>query len=469
MNGHELAAQFIATARWEDLPAAVQRKARMCLADNLGATLAGTLTRVSRIAADYAAAAWPGDEATILSLDGEGRLRGRRASAAGAAFANGCAANGIDSDDSARYSYGHAGAQIFPTALALAEARGLSGARLLCGMVVGYEVAHRIGRCWHNHHDVYQACGSWGSVACAATAAHLMDLTPEQAEHALGIADYHAPNLPMMRDVAQPAMVKHGIGWGAFTGITAAGLAAAGFTGIPSLLAFPEYQAWTQDFGDLVGAGVSGQTRPYIMVDGVAWKAKGYACCGWAHAAVEGAARLFHGQRVKLDDIARIRIETFHEAAALGARLPTTTEEAQFNLAWPVAAMLVDGEIGPRQTLEDRLSDPLIRALAERVEIVESEELNRLCRLYEKGDPAGRFASEVTLVLTNGAEIPSGLVGGGLSFPQPGWDERVMEEKFRWLAGFVLDKPRIDRLVEMVWRFETVADVRQLSAMIATA
>jgi 2-methylcitrate dehydratase PrpD len=54
VNGHELAARFVAGARWEDLPIAVQRKARMCLADSLAATIAGTLTRVSRISADYA-------------------------------------------------------------------------------------------------------------------------------------------------------------------------------------------------------------------------------------------------------------------------------------------------------------------------------------------------------------------------------------------------------------------------------
>ena len=49
-------------------------------------------------------------------------LHGLRASMAGAAFANGNAANGLDLDDSARYAYGHAGAQIFPAALAVAEA-----------------------------------------------------------------------------------------------------------------------------------------------------------------------------------------------------------------------------------------------------------------------------------------------------------------------------------------------------------
>ena len=336
MNGHNLAARFVAEARWEDLPAAVQRKARMCLADSLGATLAGTLTRVSRISADYAAEAWGGDQATILRHEPGRGLHGLRASMAGAAFANANAANGLDLDDSARYAYGHAGAQIFPAALAVAEALDRTGAELLTALVVGYEVAHRIGRCWHASRDVYQACGSWGSVACAAAAANLMRLTPEQAGHALGIAEYHAGNLPMMRDVDDPGMVKHGIGWGAMTGVTAAGLAARGYTGIPTLLAFPEYQEWVCDIG-----------QNYLMVEGVAWKPARYACCGWAHAGVEGARRLVQEHAIILDDIARIVVAGSKSTVRLGTRLPTTTEEAQFNQAWPLAAMLVDGEIGP--------------------------------------------------------------------------------------------------------------------------
>jgi 2-methylcitrate dehydratase PrpD len=442
--------RFLAGIGWRELPAEVQRKARLCLLDNLSAVLSGSRARVSRIAGRFAAAFLPGGEATVLR-------QGKKASAAGAAFANGCAANALDSDDSARYAYGHAGAQLFPTALALAEARGLGGARLLTGMVAGYEVAHRIGRCWHDDHAVYQACGSWGAVACAAVAAHLLDLSADQARQAMGIADYHAPNLPMMRDIAHPAMVKHGIGWGALTGIQAAQLASCGFTGIPSLLAYEKYAPWVADIGD-----------NYLMVEGVAWKAKGYACCGWAHAAVEGARRIVESHHLDPRRIRRIRIETFQEAAALGTRLPETTEEAQFNLAWPVAAMLLDGEIGPRQTLEHRLGDERIRELAGKIEVRVSEELNELCRLFQKGDPRGRFASEVTVHLEDGGRLRSGRVGGGLSFPQPGWDEKVMEEKFHWLVDPLLGAGRAGRLVELVRGFEALSSVREMIELAGT-
>lgn len=440
-----MAAQFISATRWTDLSEKVQEKARLCLVDNLGATLAGTATRISQICSDYAEVTWPGEQATLL-------LHHKRSSRTGAAFANAAAANGIDADDSARYAWGHAGAQVFPTALAVAESRGLGGARLLTASVIGYEVAHRIGRCWHDDHSTYQACGSWGSPTCAAVAANLMDLTPDQTWHALGIADYHAPNAPMMRDIDHPAMVKHAIPWACLTGITAAELAARGFTGIPSLLGEAKYREWTEDIG-----------RNYLILDGVSWKMKDYACCGWAHAAVVAVRELVDDHHISLNEIARIEVEAFHEAVRLGTRLPSTTEEAQFNLAWPIAAMLVDGEIGPMQTLEHGLCDPRIRELAGKVEVHETEEFNELCRLHAIGDPQGQFASAATIVLTDGRAFRSGAKDSGLRFPPPNWTRERMSAKFRWLTAHVLDTTAIEEILEMAWHLDELDDVRELT------
>lgn len=447
MDRNEAVAQFVQHVTWEALPPAVQHVARLALLDTLGAALVGTSTPVSRITAGYAAETWPGDEATIL-------LHGRRAAAIGAAFANGYAANGVDIDDCALYTKGHPGAQIMPTSLALSESLALSGAEMLAAMVVGYEVAHRAARLWHATHEVYQACGSWGSVACAAIAARLLRLNPEQTRHALGIADYHAPNLPMMRDIDHPAMVKHGIGWGTMTGITAAQLAARGFTGVPSLLGLEEYAGWVGDIG-----------QHYIMAGGLAWK--DYACCAWDHAAMKAAQQLAARHSIHADGIARVHVEATHEAVRLGTKLPSTTEEAQFNLAWPVAALLIDGEVGPAQILDDRLQDPQVRSLAERVEVVESEEFNTLYRLAQRGDPGGKYAARVSITLRDGRTFESDVVEGNINYPQQGWDEERLERKFRWLASRVLEDARIDELLYMLRRFDQVPDVRVLAAMLA--
>jgi 2-methylcitrate dehydratase PrpD len=323
---------------------------------------------------------------------------------------------------------------------------------MLAGVVVGYEVAHRAARIWHATHGVYQACGSWGSVACAAVAAHLLGLNEDETRHALGISDYHAPNLPMMRDVDAPAMVKHGVGWGAMNGITSAELAQRGFTGVPSLFGLEAYQDWVGDIG-----------QHYIMVDGLAWKR--YACCAWVHAAIRGVDQLIKEHHVVAEEIDRVRVETFHETVRLGTDLPSTTEEAQFHLAWPLAAYIVDGEVGPGQVLESAFQREDIRDLAGRIEVVETEELNRLYRMACRGDPEGKYASKVTVELRNGQTLETGPVEGEINYPQESWDERDLEEKFRWLAAHVLNPQKVDALVDMLWKLEDAPDVRELTGL----
>jgi hypothetical protein len=126
--------------------------------------------------------------------------------------------------------------------------------------------------------------------------------------------------------------------------------------------------------------------------------------------------------------------------------------------------MLADGEVGPAQTLEARLEEPEIRSVAKEVEHVESQELNELCRLYERGDPRVRFASRVTIVQRDGTAFDSGLVE--CSFPYPDWSGRKMEDKFRWLVRFVLDDERIDRLLDILWCLEDLSSVRQLTQLV---
>ena len=446
MSGNELAAQFIADTRWDDLPEAVQYKVKMCLVDIVAAIVGGVLTPISDIAATYAPVAWPGNEATIL-------LHDTRASAAGAAFANACAANALDCDDGGDYTRGHQGAQVFPTALALSEKLGLGGSAMLAAVVVGYEISHRFGRAWHRYqHPVYQADGSWGSVACAATAANLMGLDTDTIMQALGIAEYHAPNLPMERDLLDPAMVKHGHGWAAMTGIVAAELAERGFTGIPGLLGFEEYQGWVATLGD-----------EYIMVDGVDFKQ--HCSCGWSHMAIAAVQKLQREHDWDVEDIAAIRVEGHHWTAMLRTAHPTTTEEAQFSVKWPLAAYLVDGEVGPDQILESRFSDAIINTLVDKIELVESEELNILYRPSFEGGDEGLDASRVLIRLEDDRTLDSGVVSDACQI-EPHGDEERLEKKFRWLTGYVLEQDRINRLLEMLWHFEEVPSVGELTSLL---
>ena len=263
-----------------------------CLMDGLGSLLAGTLAPVSRVAGAYAAESWRGDVATIAQHDPRRGLVSGCAQARRAQPSPMRARRMRSTSTTTRSSpVGILARNWFRRSWPSARNAGQADAPLLEALVVGYEIAIRAGRCWHAHHADYQADGSWGSVACAAAAAHLMGLDPERIGHALGIAEYHAPNAPMMRDIAEPAMVKHGIGWGAMTGVTAAELAACGYTGIPSLLGFPEFAGWVGDLG-----------QTYWMTDWVFHKS--WASCAWGHAACLAAQQVVAANGLTVEGIA---------------------------------------------------------------------------------------------------------------------------------------------------------------------
>jgi 2-methylcitrate dehydratase PrpD len=108
-----------------------------------------------------------------------------------------------------------------------------------------------------------------------------------------------------------------------------------------------------------------------------------------------------------------------------------------------------------------------IRDLAERIEVVETDELNKLYRLAGEGDPRGKYVSKVIVELRDGHTVETGLVEGEINFPQDTWDEESLEDKFRWLTGYVLDEGCVDTLVETIWGFEDLSDVHELMEILA--
>jgi hypothetical protein len=45
-------------------------------------------------------------------------------------------------------------------------------------------------------------------------------------------------------------------------------------------------------------------------------------------------------------------------------------------------------------------------------------------------------------------------------------DEERLEKKFRWLTSSVLRGNRIDGLLEMLWHFDAVQDVHELTSLL---
>jgi 2-methylcitrate dehydratase PrpD len=440
---------FITSLQWDDVPDDVRHKTSLAALDDLAAVLSGAPARSSRIAADYAAATFAAGATTLVA-------DARRTAAEGSAFANAVAANAYDIDDVGVHVWGHAGAQVFPTALALAEEIGASGQDLLTAMLVGYEIAALTGIGMYADVPVspdrdYRGCGAWGAVACAAVAARLSGLGESETCHALGIAEYHAPHVELLQDVRHPAMVKHGHGPAALTGVMSARLAARGFTGIPSLLELERLADRVDDLG----------VSYLIMGRGLEWKR--YACCWWVHPALDAVAAIIATTPFTADEVSRIAVEAHHDSRLLGARSSVTTEEAQFNMAWPIAALIVDGDVSPAQVAEDRMTDEGIRDLAARVELLESAELDRLFWLAETGSPQGREGARVLIELKDGRVLDSGIVSLARG-DESSWTTERMRDKFHWATRRVLTQPASEEICGLAESLPALDDVRVLTA-----
>jgi hypothetical protein len=57
-------------------------------------------------------------------------------------------------------------------------------------------------------------------------------------------------------------------------------------------------------------------------------------------------------------------------------------------------------------------------------------------------------------------------VEGAFYFPYQGWEREKIDEEFRWLARHVVGEQRIDELIDMVWHFDDVSNVSQLTGLL---
>ncbi|MCU4651648.1 MmgE/PrpD family protein [Roseibacterium sp. SDUM158016] len=374
--------EFVLDTTADDLPDEVLDRARLWLLDLCGVAAAGSETALSGIIRDHAAAQFgAGNRAARMIVDG------RRVSPAGAALAGGMTIDAMDAHDGHRLTKGHVGCGVLPALLALAEAEGLEdGGEVLAALVIGYEIGTRAGIALHRTACDYHTSGAWVAVACAALGARIIGLGPDRLMEAVGIAEYHGPRSQMMRCIDHPTMLKDGSGWGAMAGVSAAYLAAAGFTGAPAV---------TVTGADVADLWSDLGSRWLVLEQYF----KPYPVCRWAQPAMRGVLDLRAEHGLVSTDVERIEVATFHESRRLATTRPRTTEEAQYSTAYPAAVAMVKGGCDPADVSEDSFADPEIRRLAEGMVITEDPAFNTAF-------PARRLA-RVTLHLADGRAVTS--------------------------------------------------------------
>jgi 2-methylcitrate dehydratase PrpD len=224
MTPLEQLAAWASTLAIADIPDEQLRLARLRLLDTLGLIGAASHHAAARSLIVWAAAN-PGTGATVLPTGGA-------AAAATAALVSGTLAHARDFDDTFADSVVHPGSPVNVAALAVAEARGSSFDDLLLAVIIGYEIAARVGGAAGRrfHARGFHATGLVGPIAAAAVAGRLCKLDAAAIADAMGLATSMSGGLfAFLADGAWSKWLH--AGWSAHGGIIAAELAGAAFRG----------------------------------------------------------------------------------------------------------------------------------------------------------------------------------------------------------------------------------------------
>lgn len=385
----EQLAEFIAPLRADDIPSEVLEAASLYTLDWLGCAIAGLPTRPGEIVLRYTAQQ-PAGPISALGLR-EGR------SAQVAAFHNGAVSHITEMDDVDRASVIHPGAVVIPAALAIAEERQRTGRDLLAAVVIGYEVAIRIGESvgkthyfhWHNT----STCGVFGA---AAAAGWLLGLSRDQLVWALGSAGTQASGL--WQFIQDGSMSKHlHTGHAASSGVLAAELAALGFTGARHILEGSQgFWAATAPDGD-PAAVTRGLGQGSWKLPGVSLKP--YPSCRHTHSTVDAALRLrARAGQVEPEQVRRTEVEGYRSMLDLCDNPdPQSLYAAKFSVHYTAARALLDGQLRLGDFSDARIHEPRVRALMARTTV-------RLAADLDRRYPA-QFPARVTLELADGRRL----------------------------------------------------------------
>lgn len=301
---------------------------------------------------------------------------GRRGSPRTAAFVNGTASHVVEFDDIFRDALYHPGSPVIAAALALGEAKNVSGIKFVRAVVCGYEVSTRIGAAVQPaHYKHWHTTGTVGCFGAAAAAAAILELPPRKFAHALSTVGTFAAGL---REAFQSDAMSKPLhaGRAAEAGVTAALLAEKGFTGAETILEGDAGFGVAMADGDVDWDGVFDDIGETFNIESVTLKNHG--CCGHTFAAIDAALALVRTHKFTWKEVEHVEIETYRTAVQVVGRDDVKTQfDARFSVFFTLATALVYGSVRLNAFSTERLSDPAIRSVMDRISLSVNEELDR--------------------------------------------------------------------------------------------
>jgi 2-methylcitrate dehydratase PrpD len=443
-------AKYAASLRYEDLPGPVIQRAKDAIADTVAAIAFGAHLPWSRIIVDYASKRGAGGKSHVFAPGGP------RLQAPMAAFANGALAHAFEMDNLTWPNTGvHPGATIAMPAIAVAQERGIGGRALIAAVVAGSEVMIRVGRATQHNNEGrgFHAPGTTGPFGSAVAVGRLLKFDAATMTNALGIAGSLSCGLLEFAKSGTGAMVKRmHLGRAAESGVLAASLAEAGFTGPQSVLEGPfgflNVYCGENDVGALTrGLGEEWASLRIML--------KRFPVHITSHTSVQAVEDLRRQYSYAPGDIDSIAIAGNQKMATVNnIPEPADLMMAQYSLPFNVALAHHRNPRDPASFNLKNFNDPGIRALARRVSITVAKEAKQ----------GHTIASTVTVKLKDGRALVR-KVESFKGTPEQPLDRTEMREKFLLLTK-ACDGAAMARLFE---RLQNIDHERNLDWLKVTA
>jgi 2-methylcitrate dehydratase PrpD len=437
-------ARWVATHPSRGWGDAVDREAQRTFFNWLGCAIGAARHEAVDAALAAVQMLQPASQASLLG-------RSERVDMASAALINGIASHTFDFDDTHLKTIIHPAGPVASAALALAEHQGASGRALLDALVLGIDVACRVGNAiYPDHYDRgWHITGSTGMLGAAAACARLLGLDEQHTTMALGIAASQPVGL---REQFGTMTKPFHPGGAARVGLMAALLARHGYTASPRALEAPRGLMQTfstkcdwREISDELGERFEISFNTY----------KPFACGIVIHPVIDGCAQLKQ-RGVMPAQLERIELKVHPLVLELtGKKEPADGLQGKFSVYHGAVLGLLFGRAGEAEYADAIVTRPDIVALRRKVVAVVDEGI-------------AEESADVTAVLVDGRRDHV-FVKHAIGSLQRPMSDAELEAKFTQLVGPVLGVSRLAPLVRACGGVAGQGDVRTLTALARAA
>jgi len=336
-------------------------KAKKCILDYLGVALNGSKNIQARPLYKYLKSVEVTQESTVIGYPD-------KISVELAGFANAYAGHVIQMDDGDSQACAHLGTCIIPAALAVAEKYKCSGKKFLEAVIVGYEVAIRIGRAINPSHNSrgFSPNGTVGIFGAVSATSKLLSLTTEEIVNAFGLAAMQASGVEQfIREGTMDGFLN--AAHATEMGIRACFLSKQGMTGAKKI--FEGDRGYCKAFSDNFNLDtIIADLGIKYLIEDVYFKL--YPICGWSMAAVDATLKLKEKYNITPDQILNIDITMCTLAEKITNNLkPPNFSAAMLSTQYVVGLAILDGRVDIDQFTDDKMNDKELNKIIQKVKI----------------------------------------------------------------------------------------------------